>query len=793
MVCERSRQHLKEKDLYIFKYNINYIIKYRYGEIKMNKVNTSYKQKRKKPIIRHKTVFTLILSLMILFSVMVSGVQTQVLDQDFTVSAVISEASDTASYALIDSIGGSATTAVIVVSQGPYVVNTPINFSGSTSTIGSGGDSFYDLTRDARYQLSDVSDRLETLSHLGNEVSFQASLLDNRSEPDKSNADTSEPCILTNDDTSEPENLKDDKSQSGIPEDVVTPPTESPETSEVSTMGPGIDIQYAEMSDSIESISRVDTFEEQGGVLTYSWNFGDGTTNQSGENVIHSYSSPGIYTVILTVTDSSSGTDTDTLDLAITPRQVTGVNVTSTGDEMLRLIWDENDNATYYIIYKDGDSLENTVSTTSYFDTEVTKGTEYEYNVAAVYRYEDEYGQNDLEGPKSEPASGTPEKSQINIPPEAIIEKESYCNYTGVPLGFKSLGKDPDGKIVSWTWDFGDGSSGEGEIASHAYTQVENYTVSLTVTDNESATNTTTAKVMIVGSSAAYPTADAGGPYFVHVDDQIVFNGSKSHDSVGTITNYTWDFGDETKGFGVSPTHTYITNGTFIVTLTVIDNDGLSDKNNTFVVVTNENRCPSKPTITGPINGSVGVEYEYSIFAIGPDGDMVQYVIDWNDGVITTMPFFPSETTASTRHMWNSAGTYYVTAYAEDEYGAVSEIVNLTVIIIGENTENMLLGQTGGNIGFLNGNGSEGILYLVIVFIAAIGAVLFWYRKKVFGNKNLLCDACQDGDSQDSMGRLSITQEPSNIAPASPLVVFKEESPTQSSIDDVDLGMFCPT
>ncbi len=47
-----------------------------------------------------------------------------------------------------------------------------------------------------------------------------------------------------------------------------------------------------------------------------------------------------------------------------------------------------------------------------------------------------------------------------------------------------SASTDSDGSIVSYEWDFGDGSSGSGATTSHTYTQAGTYTASLTVTDN---------------------------------------------------------------------------------------------------------------------------------------------------------------------------------------------------------------------------------------------------------------------------------------------------------------------
>ena len=50
---------------------------------------------------------------------------------------------------------------------------------------------------------------------------------------------------------------------------------------------------------------------------------------------------------------------------------------------------------------------------------------------------------------------------------------------------------DPDGTIENYEWDFGDGEKAEGKIATHSYSSAKNYTVKLTVADNEGATNST--------------------------------------------------------------------------------------------------------------------------------------------------------------------------------------------------------------------------------------------------------------------------------------------------------------
>ncbi|KAF5430664.1 PKD repeat-containing protein, partial [Candidatus Methanophagaceae archaeon] len=77
-----------------------------------------------------------------------------------------------------------------------------------------------------------------------------------------------------------------------------------------------------------------------------------------------------------------------------------------------------------------------------------------------------------------------------------------------------SASHDPDGFITEYEWQFDDGTNATGEEVTHTFSSAGNYTVTLTVTDNATATNTTS-KVIRVQSSfgITFDTGEPANPY----------------------------------------------------------------------------------------------------------------------------------------------------------------------------------------------------------------------------------------------------------------------------------------
>jgi len=157
------------------------------------------------------------------------------------------------------------------------------------------------------------------------------------------------------------------------------------------------------------------------------------------------------------------------------------------------------------------------------------------------------------------------------VPPVASFTESATTIPTLTAINFDaSASTAPSGTITSYAWDFGDTMTGTGVTATHSYAKAGTYTVMLTVTDNLGHTGTASATKTITDRP---PTASfAFTPAAPVVGQSVSFDAAASTDPDGTVTTYAWNFGDTTTGTGVTVAHTYSTQGSFTVTLTVTDN-----------------------------------------------------------------------------------------------------------------------------------------------------------------------------------------------------------------------------
>jgi len=359
-----------------------------------------------------------------------------------------------------------------------------------------------------------------------------------------------------------------------------------------------------------------------------------------------------------------------------------------------------------------------------------------------------------------------------NIPPVANFSYNPLNPTDLDTIQFNDTSYDLAGSIVNWTWSFGDGNISYQQHPTHQYSDHSTYTVKLKVTDDDNAYDELSKQLVVLN---APPVADAGGPYQGTLDSPVIyFDGSGSCDLDGTIVSYEWDFGDGSPlNSECNPIHRYDDVGRYNVKLTVEDDDGDTDSQMTFVVISHDpptvtliyptggetlkdtvtirwsaydskdgdnlpiylyysdddiwyqindvlentgeyswdtskvpdgtyrllviafdsdddssfdssesfdinnieeaNNPPNKPSKpSGPTSGKAGSEYTYTSSTTDPDGDQIWYMWNWGDETGGWLGPYTSGAVCEASHTWNAQGDYNVKVKAKDQYGEES-------------------------------------------------------------------------------------------------------------------------
>ncbi|MEO8017532.1 MAG: DNA/RNA non-specific endonuclease [Pseudomonadota bacterium] len=174
-------------------------------------------------------------------------------------------------------------------------------------------------------------------------------------------------------------------------------------------------------------------------------------------------------------------------------------------------------------------------------------------------------------------------------PPLAAIAGPAGAIAEGSSATFSAAGSlDPNGSIVSYAWDFGDGSIGSGISVTHTFVQDGAFTVRLTVTDNDGLTASKTVAVNVSNVAPVVGAVPNGS-----------LNAGATYTAAGTFTDpgadawtATVNWGDGSAlevvplaGRSFSLTHIYTAGGTYTVNIAVADDDASGSNSHSVTVV----------------------------------------------------------------------------------------------------------------------------------------------------------------------------------------------------------------
>lgn len=303
--------------------------------------------------------------------------------------------------------------------------------------------------------------------------------------------------------------------------------------------------------------------------LKYYWSFGDGTStgwvNKSTIN--HSYPYQDTYTVTLMIKDDDGLTDTVSIDINV--RNVPPV-ADAGGDLELYESTIEFDASRSWDTLSDLKTLQ---YSWNFGDGTLRSGIKviHTYSVKKEYQVKLTVTDDDYKS-----SSDSITVTIKNLSPIAVLKTDKIITDEDSELSFDGSGSyDPDGEIVEYNWDFGDGTTKTSVYSSHTYTRSGSYLVTLTVEDDEFIIGKDTVKVTIENLP---PVANAGSDIEIYLGEDAFFDASNSSDTFSDfpLLRYNWDFGDNTTGQGIRINHTYQFAGNYEVILTVIDDNNFS-------------------------------------------------------------------------------------------------------------------------------------------------------------------------------------------------------------------------
>jgi len=249
-------------------------------------------------------------------------------------------------------------------------------------------------------------------------------------------------------------------------------------------------------------------------------------------------------------------------------------------------------------------------------------------------------------------------------------------------LTYSTVALHPNGERIWYLWNWGDGNntwvgpleSGIICYTNHTWSKYGNYDIKVKAKHGIESDWSDSLTLEILNRSAA----DAGGLYSGLVGEIITFDGSGSYSPDGFIVLWDWDFGDGNTGIGTKPNHIYEQIGTYAITLTVVDNNGFTDTDNTLIKIIEDVNPPITSKAVGFPNYGVYNEWVTSLteFNLTATDDLSgvdkTYYKTWYNGLWTPWVEYIGNFTLL------GEGKHIIEYYSIDNVGNVEEVHNQT-------------------------------------------------------------------------------------------------------------------
>jgi len=392
----------------------------------------------------------------------------------------------------------------------------------------------------------------------------------------------------------------------------------------------------------------------------YDWDFGDGTEHGQGPKVNHIYLAPGIFQATVTETMPNGSQNVDSTTITVTGAKPTIEILSDVLEGVAPLVVNFDGGSSvavnarvveYHWNFADPESVENLMDgvTTKH---EFVKPGEYAVELRVV-----DSNNNENTGTIMinvlEP-EGYPVAKMATIPEELFGQPPLKVEFNA------SASSDPDGTLTEYVWDFGDGTlPTKGIRSTHIYRKKGAYTAKLTVKDDQLNEDSVSVEILVADEKAKPTPKFKSDPMTLSGEAPLTiqFNATESVDIDGDIVDYEWNFGDKTPNVsGAIVEHSYQRAGTYKITLTTTDNDGLIDDLSRQVrVLVAKKKAPVAVITADPISGTVPMTVKLDgSGSFDEDGEIISYRWDFGDG---TSPILAG---AQTSHIYEQVGVFNI-------------------------------------------------------------------------------------------------------------------------------------
>ncbi len=374
----------------------------------------------------------------------------------------------------------------------------------------------------------------------------------------------------------------------------------------------------------------------------YLWYFGDGQTSPV-QDPTHSYSSADYNHVSLIATDTSGCSSSAAAAVSICmilanfDDSIVGLSHYLTSTSIT-----PSATATYNWDFGDGN-----------FGTGQT--TNHTYAVAGNYRITLSVNDGACFDSTSKPAS-------CNLK-AGFTWLQTSCNSYAFNSS-QSTGTTPG---VTYSWSFGDGVTDTAINPFHTYTSNGRYNVFLLLTDSGGCSDIVTDSINVNVMNAA----------FTYTTNQLTSNFTSTTTGNSINSTYNWDFGDGNFDVGQSTSHTYSSNGNYLVKLTVIDSVNSFVCLDTFtqLISVQNTPCTFNTSFSDSINGT-NVTFQSTTVGVSTTAT---YAWDFGDG--------NNGAGQQVSHTYNSQGLFNVKLVISDStcQDSATRLISITANVFTPN------------------------------------------------------------------------------------------------------------